>query len=336
MKSSMRFLCACSLAVAAALYGWPVHSAGVFIEASDSTSLEAVQNLATVLGDGKTIRIQPVIGESGSVNLVALAGPYGADLAIVTVDALGAAGEKAPEWVGMLNYVTKLYTEELHVLAPASVQTVGELTGKRVTFVGAAATTGVAVLSALGVQVDASFADIGQAIRQLKTGETTAFVYLDGKQKSLSLPFSTMDGVHFLPIPFTPDLMSTYAPAELTAVEYPGLIAADTRVETVAVGTVMVVPALQPESPRYRAVANFIDAFLAGLSRLQEADEKWRDVNLASHLKGWERFPTVETWLRADPDEPPLAAENSINEAERDELFQHFMIWRDHISNLAD
>jgi uncharacterized protein len=57
-----------------------------------------------------------------------------------------------------------------------------------------------------------------------------------------------------------------YAPARLTAADYPGLVPYNQPVDTVAVGTLFAVIEVQAGSDRYRNLANFVDAFFGGSS----------------------------------------------------------------------
>ena len=82
-------------------------------------------------------------------------------------------------------------------------------------------------------------------------------------------------------------------PTRLTADDYPGLVAYNQPVDTVAVGAVLAAANLQPLSERYRNVVNFVDAFFTGFQSLLTPGHhpKWREVNIAAELPGWRRFP---------------------------------------------
>ena len=107
------------------------------------------------------------------------------------------------------------------------------------------------------------------------------------------------DGLHLLAIPLKAELASAYAPSRLTAKDYPGLVAADAPVDTVAVGVVLIAANLTPNSERARNLANFVDAFFTQFPTLLEPghEAKWREVNLAAELPGWQRFPAADQWL---------------------------------------
>jgi hypothetical protein len=55
----------------------------------------------------------------------------------------------------------------------------------------------------------------------------------------------------------------------------------------------------RPGSPRYRRVARFVDELFDRIDRLQSPgfDPKWKDVNLAAHVPGLDRFLAAQEWL---------------------------------------
>ena len=89
-------------------------------------------------------------------------------------------------------------------------------------------------------------------------------------------------------------------PTRLTAADYPGLVAQDQSVDTIAVGTVLVAANLQQGTERYRNLVNFVEAFFTGFPSLLDPGHhpKWREVNITAELPGWRRFPPAEQWLQ--------------------------------------
>jgi uncharacterized protein len=64
-------------------------------------------------------------------------------------------------------------------------------------------------------------------------------------------------------------------------------------------GVVLAVFAWQPNTPRYRNLELFIDAFFSKFPELLKPPHhpKWHDVNLASSQPGWTRFKPAADWL---------------------------------------
>jgi hypothetical protein len=140
-----------------------------------------------------------------------------------------------------------------------------------------------------------------------------------------------------------------YAPARLTAADYPGLVPYNQPVDTVAVGTLFAVIEVQAGSDRYRNLANFVDAFFGGFQLLLQAGHhpKWHEVNIMADLPGWRRFLPAAQWLQhnaqiaAAPDIERLKAKFSrfiderqqasggptLSQHETDQLFDQFKRW---------
>src|ERR1700746_370764 len=91
-------------------------------------------DLSSVLDDGNKLRILPIVGR-GSVQSVAdILFLQGVDLGIVRGDTLDYLEKKgyAKDIKKQFTYVTKLYNEELTVIAPKSVRTLKDLEGKTI------------------------------------------------------------------------------------------------------------------------------------------------------------------------------------------------------------
>jgi TRAP-type uncharacterized transport system substrate-binding protein len=89
-------------------------------------------DLASVLDDGNKLRVLPIVGR-GSVQSVAdILFLQGVDLGIVRADTLDYLERKgfAKDIKKQFTYVTKLYNEEMQVLAPKSIKGLKDLEGK--------------------------------------------------------------------------------------------------------------------------------------------------------------------------------------------------------------
>src|ERR1043166_52417 len=87
-------------------------------------SVRIVEELPQLVGDGPTRRVLPVVGKGSLQNLTDLRYLRGIDMAILQTDLLDYAKELqlSPELTASLTYVTKLYNEELHLLARADIK----------------------------------------------------------------------------------------------------------------------------------------------------------------------------------------------------------------------
>jgi TRAP-type uncharacterized transport system substrate-binding protein len=294
------------------------------VTSGDAASIAMAQDLASVLDDGATRSLLPVVGRGATENLVDLKMLRGIDMTIVQTDVLDYARQHGlPHLENSITYVAKLHTEELHVLARADVPRIGDLVGKKVDLVGNAKVTGQAVVDLLQLNVVPVFDDFPLAVKKLRGGEVAAIAYVAAKPTPLFAAQEAGGGLHFLSIPFAPALANAYVPAQLTAADYPRLVAADAPVDTVAVGMVLVVANLTPNADRYRNVANFVDAFFTLLPRLQETPHhaKWSEVNVATEVSGWKRFPPADSWLRRNL----VASAPTTDEKEMRDIFAKFL-----------
>lgn len=323
---------------------------------SDGTAIRMVEDVADILDDGGTRRILPVAGKGSLQNIADVKALRGIDMALVQLDVLNRvrAQKLYPGLEQSLSYVAKLYDEEFHLLARSDIKSLNDLAGKKVNFGGpgdGTSITGPAIFDLLKVRSEATSYPSPLALEKLRSGEIAAVAYVGGKPMPLFSALNPGDGFHFLGIPMDPGVVGTYVPAQLTEEDYPGLIAAREPIDTVAVGTVLVVANLAPDSERYRNVVNFVDAFFTQFQRLQEAPyhPKWRDVNLAAEIPGWKRFPAADTWLKRNavasapaPDEQQLreifakfldersrlAGGRGMSAQEKDDMFDQFQRWQ--------
>ena len=302
----------------------------------DGASIQMVQDIASVVDDGAARRIMPVIGQNPMQTLADLKALRGVDAGIVQTDVLEYAKRNRvlPGIEGAITYIAKLHNEELHLLAAGNVKTIADLAGRKVEFAGAAGITGVAVLGALRIKVNALFDDHAVAMQKLRAGEVAALAYVAPKPTSLFEVLPGGDGLHFLAIPLRPELTNDYVPARLTNEDYPRLVKPDAPVDTVAVGAVLVATNQPTNSERYRNMANFVDAFFTQFPRLQEPAHhpKWAEVNLAAELPGWRRFPPAEQWLKRNV---VASAAPQVNDKEMHDIFARFLDERIRVSGGA-
>jgi TRAP-type uncharacterized transport system substrate-binding protein len=290
----------------------------------EAASVEMAHELAGLFDDGATRRLLPVLGRGPLQNIIDLIALRGVDMAVVQTDALDHARQHTlPHLENTIYFVAKLHSEELHVLARADIQRIEDLAGKRIDFAGAAGVTGPAVLDLLHVKVEPVFDDRAVALHKLKSGEVAAMAYVAAKPSPFFEALRGDEGWHFLAIPFAPALAGAYVPAQLTSADYSRLVGADAPVATVAVGTVLVVANLPPNTERYRNAANFVDAFFTLLPRLQEAPRqaKWHEVNIAADFPGWRRFPPSDLWLKRNV----VASAPLVDEQHMRDVFAKFL-----------
>ena len=149
-------------------------------------------DLASVLDDGNKLRVLPIVGR-GSVQSVAdILFLQGVDLGIVRADTLDYLERKgfAKDIKKQFTYVTKLYNEEMHVIAPKSVHSLKDLDGKTVSVDlpnGGTFVTALTVFERLGIKPNFVYIEQRIAMEKLKAGEIDAVIVVGGKPyKSVS------------------------------------------------------------------------------------------------------------------------------------------------------
>jgi TRAP-type uncharacterized transport system substrate-binding protein len=320
------------------------------VEGSD---LRMAAEVASIVDDGATRRVVPLVGKGAVQNLVDVRALRGVDFAMVQTDVLAQARKRSPGIEKSISYIAKLYNSEFHLLARDDVQSVDQLRGKKVSFdVAGSGTsvTGPAVFQLLGVTVEATADEPLVALTKLRSGEIAALAFVAAKPAPLFFDPRIGKGVHFLPIPLRAEAVADYLPSRLTSEDYPALVGADQRVDTVAVGSVLVVANLQRATERYRNAAYFTETFFTQFQRLLEPPRspKWREVNLATELPGWRRFEPAQTWLKQNAAPAPEVADRELYDMfskfldqrarlargrpltaqQKDEMFDEFKRWQ--------
>jgi len=274
---------------------------GVISGGVDGTYIRIANDLSAVLDRGDELRVLPIIGRGSVQNLSDIMFLRGIDIGIVQSDVLAFAQRERlfPSVTSLVQYIAKLYDEELHLLARPGINRVEDLAGQRVNVDlrgSGTAMTASLVFHGLGVDVQTTNDPQDTALERLKRGEIAAMAFVAGQPARIFASVPPGSGLHFLEVPLTPALVDTYLPSRLTAERYPNLVEAGGGVDTVAVGAVMAVYAWQPGTERHRKVARFIEAFFSRFDEFQRPPRhaKWREVNLAAQVPGWTRFGVAQ------------------------------------------
>ena len=331
---------------------------GVIAGTLGNSGARLVSELASVLDEGDQLRVVPIIGKGSLRNLGDMLYLKGIDLSIVPTDVLEEARQQSlhPHLTSLIHYVSTLYYEELHVLAGESAASLADLAGKKVNFISdsdGTFVTGRALFDALGIVVEPVFLDLPLAIEKVMRGEIAATLLVTAKPAADFASLTGEDGLHLLSVTASDSLPDTYLPAVMTAADYPGLIAADEGIETIAVRTALVAYNWKQDTWRYSKVSRFVDAFLARIGELQQRPrhEKWQEVNIRLDLPGWQRFKPAREWLqenalvaKADKGKKSLRRQfelfltevtanqgkelTDLGEVSKEELFNQFLEWQ--------
>jgi len=311
------------------------------------TYLDITHDLAVVLNDD-SLRVLPIVGMSGAQNIRDVLYLKGVDAGITSSQMLryfASTGELGAALDQRLTYITRMFQEEMHVVAGPGIKTLEDLNGKKVNFSDPGSSTQITARDVFGllsiavVEINLSQAD---AIAKVKTGEIAATVVFSGKPTGVLFRISGGDNLHLLEVPYTRPLENNYVPAQLESALYPNLIANGQTVQTIAVDAVLITNNWLPTSERYHRIAKFVDSFFSRFAELRKPPRhpKWLEVNLSAELPGWQRLPIAQDWL--DRAELPKTARkqdkldesrnqsrgySALPEAEKQRFFQQFLEW---------
>jgi TRAP transporter TAXI family solute receptor len=312
------------------------------------TYVQIGADLASVLDDGNKLRVLPIVGR-GSVQSVAdILFLQGVDIGIVRADTLDYLERKgfAKDIKKQFTYVTKLYNEEMQVIAPKSIQSLKDLEGKRVSVDlpnGSTFVTVLTVAERLGLKANWLYIEQRIAMEKLKAGELDAVIVVGGKPYKSVSNFSNDGRFHLVRVDYDKPLQTDYLPATLTSKDYPNLIAEGERVDTIAVPALLAAYNWAPNTDRYRKLTQFVDAFFTKFPALQKPPfhPKWKETSLSAPLAGWNRLPYAQQWLEKNNIQPiartrfdeflkqnPAVGKGAQSEADRDALFRQFQAWQ--------
>ena len=98
------------------------------------TYVQIGADLASVLDNGEQLRVLPIVGRGSVQSIADILYLKGVDLGIMRSDTLDYLEKKgyASNIKSQFTYITKLYNEEMHVVAPKAIQKLSDLEGKTV------------------------------------------------------------------------------------------------------------------------------------------------------------------------------------------------------------
>jgi TRAP transporter TAXI family solute receptor len=314
--------------------------------------LQLAQDIATAVNDKDNMRVLPIAGDGAVGNVRDILLLRGVDLGITSVqvlNAIKASGEFGPNLERRIAYIAQLSVDTFHVLARPEIGSLQDLNGKKVNVLQKGSGTSVfgpKILKPLGVEVVEVYATHNDGVQMMRAGE------IDGALCVCPIPvpaYTTVKpdmGFKLLEVPYIPQFEESYLPASVTGEQYPALIAAGSKVQTIGTSTVLISFNWPPGSERYRKIEKFVQAFFAGMDKLRQSPRHpvWKDVNIGASIRGWQRFPAAQQWL--DHQAAQAAAKAPLspgldltqaraqaakaapgNAGEQERLFREFLEW---------
>jgi TRAP-type uncharacterized transport system substrate-binding protein len=307
------------------------------LASADAARREANENVVTILAAGRLtghaqyaedisnvferiagndMRVLPVLGSSESKNVFDMLYLKGADMAIVDRDILLILRESDPiRYKGIaskINYITKLFSTALHVYARKDIKTLEDLRGKKISCLKEGSTIDFMCRNLFKIlKIDATIVhdDFSSALQKVMTGEIAAAA------TGASPPVPGFEGIrlgddlHFVPIDSETlpnadfkSIWAVYLPLRLQHSDYPNMIPEGKEIPTISTTTLLAVYAWPAGSAREQRVQRFVKRFFDNVRAFHQPPRhpKWKDLNLATEIKGWTRFPPAQNWLDAE------------------------------------
>jgi uncharacterized protein len=315
-----------------------------------TTYFNLVHDMAAALGGSDDLRLIAVDAPGGLESLRDLLLLRGVDLAVVPENVLDYADAMASLGPGLqerLTYITRLYGEEVHILAGPGVYSIENLSGKKIAVPpedGNAEFTVRDLLRRLRIDAEVVKVAAADAIDDVRSGALAALVLVGGKPLRFVAALPKDGSLRLLALPATQALADGYSPSSLRADDYPALIPDEQTIETVSVGAVLVANNTAKSEESNARIARFVPAFFGALSELAGPrwHPKWGEVNLPATLSKWPRFPAAKEWLDKTLREQTASVQRDFEEflranspagspartfAARRQLFEEYLKW---------
>jgi TRAP-type uncharacterized transport system substrate-binding protein len=329
------------------------YTVGFVTGAPHSTEFAIAQDLATVVAGGQetgphgevALRVLPMVGNGGLRNITDVLTLAGADMAIAPVVLADRLRDEKTygDIRDKLAYIAPLYTEEFHLLARPEIKSLTDLAGKSVNLGeegSAGAVLGREVLNSLGVKVSESNLGMDAALDGMRKGQIAAILVVSGKPVKFLDRDLQIDGIHFLPIAYSPQMQHDYLPSTLRPQDYPNIIPPGESLDTIAIKSALFAYNWPARSERYRLMDFFVQTLFSRIAEFRgdAHHPKWREVNLAGQLPGWRRFRPAARYLQQHPGNEAslreafgrfLGRKSIDNPSDREQLFQQFLRWRE-------
>jgi len=277
---------------------------GIMSGGVKGTYVQISQNLSDAL-DSKQLRIITMLGKGSKQNVRDLIEMDGVDMAIVQSDVLQAviSSNELPGASTAIQYITKLYNEEIHIVTRKGMSSIKSLEGAAIG-VGRKGSgtemTARVLLKALGIDYTPINLSADEAIANLKEEVIDAAVFVVGKPSSFLQTINADANLNFMSIRLPKNVEYPYVDTSLSHADYPNLIPKGGRVNTVAVGAVLAVFNWREGSRRYQILAEFTKQFYQSIDQLKGGSyhRKWADIDWNFKLGGWTRFKPAQALVK--------------------------------------
>jgi uncharacterized protein len=116
------------------------------------------------------------------------------------------------------------------------------------------AMTGTRIFESLQVAVEPTYLAHPLALEMLRQGDIAGMVYVAAKPAELFQSVKPDDNLHFMSLPADSDTGAGFSPTRFGADDYPQIIEQGNTINTLGVGSILVVYNWAPGTDRYRKV----------------------------------------------------------------------------------
>jgi TRAP-type uncharacterized transport system substrate-binding protein len=302
-------------------------------------------DLQTAFEDGDNLRILPIVSHGAKQNVLDLLYLKGADIAITHADVFEELKKDATirNIDKRVQYISQLHIAGIHVLVRPEIKSLKDLEGKKVGFHGIGSgvdATASIIFPRLGIKVNKVNVPNQVGLEKMKTGELAGLVHLLTHRDVFLTKIPKETGFHLLNLNYDERFADYYTPYTIEGSEYPNLMNADDKVETLGLPAVLAVYNWPPQSDRYRRVQRFIEYYFTGFDKLKQApfQEDWKLVSLSAKVPGWVRYAPAEEALAKlvqgrlarETSRFPATAETALDLSDEDQrrLFNEFLEWK--------
>jgi TRAP-type uncharacterized transport system substrate-binding protein len=179
----------------------------IIVSGLTCTCARFAEDIRNVVNDLRPdgLRVLPVLGVGGLQNLNDVLFLKNVDMGVVDEDNLALLKKRDPQLYASVEqnvqYITKLYNSEFHVLARNEIKSYDDLHGKKVNFNLKDSQTEVSaeiIFEMLKIGVERTNYDNDEAIKRVRSGELSAMIILTGAPQAALAKLTKEDGLHFL------------------------------------------------------------------------------------------------------------------------------------------
>lgn len=271
--------------------------------ADTPVSLALLEKLAPMMERGGGLRILPVAGKGPVQAVTDLVSLHSVDAVLVSSDSLAYMTRNGliGNLPARLAYIVKLGGLDVHVVARAGIETLGDLSGKTLVTGrtgGEAFIAGEFLREAISPPPAIVPGDGLDALQAVASGKADAAILVGHRPMPEIAALPPDSGLHLIGLEAPQGFEDVYAPALISHADYPQLISEDRPVETVSAALTLAVMNGKKGSEQFVATRDLSDALFAALQPSPGSDA---GLNLAAGVPGWTRHPAASDALAALP-----------------------------------